>query len=148
MRHVTRFGQKAGPILRSLLSQRCQFDPRLTVCVFVTFALPLCLFLTLVVPPGQVADEDTHVLRADSLRHGAIVGHRETRVAADGISQVMAGVNANPALMTVVNATPPRAPYDRSKVDSVKELPWTPSDQFFPVFATYGPIFTSPLLPA
>jgi hypothetical protein len=50
--------------------------PRL-VLLFVVCALPSCLAMAMVTPPGQVPDEPAHMARAAGLLHGAVLGVRK-----------------------------------------------------------------------
>src|SRR5271165_6041390 len=44
--------------------------------LFVLFALPIVIFFDVTVPPGEVPDEQFHILRAASILNGEIIGHR------------------------------------------------------------------------
>jgi hypothetical protein len=44
--------------------------------IFLFFAVPAVLFLSVAMPPFQVADELAHALRADQIAHGRIVSYR------------------------------------------------------------------------
>jgi len=48
------------------------------VSAFLAAGLAICLFLSFAVPVGQVPDEIAHAMRADSVRHGVVVGQRWT----------------------------------------------------------------------
>ena len=80
---------------------------RLPAMAFILVAVPLCLFLAMVVPVGQGPDEATHLLRAASLLHGEIVGRRGTIPLPGGGTRIIAGVDADPALAFAANALPP-----------------------------------------
>lgn len=47
-----------------------------TVFAFVSALLPILLIIALITPVGEVPDELAHILRADGLGHGALIGHR------------------------------------------------------------------------
>lgn len=51
-----------------------------TAALFVLFSRPTCLLLAALVPPGEIAGEPTHSLRADSLLYGQILGQRRQRL--------------------------------------------------------------------
>ena len=64
--------------------------------VFVLIAGPALLWNALLVPPGEVPDEIAHIVRADGLLHGSLVGKR--RVVA-GFPVPVSGVTADRQLV-------------------------------------------------
>ena len=98
------------------------------------------------VPPGHAPDERSHVLRADSVLHGVLIGHREQH---DG--RPVEGVVANGALADVVslNDTPVEAsPQPISPVHKwlTTEIPWNRKASFIEdgSVAGYMPLFYMP----
>ena len=75
---------------------------------YLLIALPLVLSSALFVPPNQVPDEMTHLLRADQLAHGSIQGIRMNDASAGG--EVDAGVAAFVRQHAAWAAPPPHAP--------------------------------------
>ena len=76
------------------------------VLLFLALGLPLGMTLVVLVPLGQVADEPAHVLRADSLLHGELIGHRRILTDADGRQHPQSGVTADGALLSVIISMP------------------------------------------
>jgi uncharacterized membrane protein len=81
--------------------------PRLWCLAFLALCAPVCIALALIVPPGEVADEGSHLARAAALLHGEFVGHRENVRYADGSTHVAAGVRIDPAWAQVARTRPP-----------------------------------------
>ena len=103
---------------------------------FVLLALPLGVFLALRVPPGHVPDERNHVLRAESLLHGAWIGERGMQ---DG--HPVSGVLADEAIARVI--TDPisgvfgqPAPWTSGMRRQAAEIPWNTG----PAFAEAGSV--------
>jgi hypothetical protein len=59
----------------ALIGRAADALDRYLPALFAIVASPLLLFFALYLPAGQVPDEMSHILRADSLRHGVIIGH-------------------------------------------------------------------------
>ncbi|MGH9771197.1 MAG: DUF2142 domain-containing protein [Candidatus Acidiferrales bacterium] len=99
------------------------------------------------VPLGEVADEQAHVLRADSLLHGEIVEHRHQ---IRGGKAVVAGVDANPALLSAASPFPgkllPQKKLTPGEAATLKAIPWNKNTAFFNVrtIGLYLPIFYVP----
>jgi hypothetical protein len=62
--------------------------------LFVLFALPIVIFFDVTVPPGEVSDEPAHIVRAASILHGKIIGHRATATF-NGKPVAVSGVDAD-----------------------------------------------------
>jgi hypothetical protein len=118
--------------------------------VFLALVGPLCLFLALAVPPGEVPDEPAHAARADSLRHGEVLGHRHGDIAVGGATVAAAGVTADRTLVaTTFSLTPgPLAGkhMTRARWEALGRLPWDarPGFVYAPNTAVYVPVFYLP----
>ncbi len=127
----------------SLPSQRAV----LTIA-FLSFALPLCILLALLTPPGQVADEPAHSMRAYALLHGQIIGHRVTDLhSEDGISRPGAGVEVDAALGALSNLlVRPDPKLDRTILERAWSLQWSGTRVFYELspIAIYAPVFYLP----
>ena len=118
---------------------------------FLVLALPLGAFLAVKVPLGQVADEPTHLLRADGLLHGGLIGHRERITRPDGRTVVAAGMRADPVLLAVV--TLPIRPLDTAPhamtpemLARARAMNWSAQTVFVDLgsIAGYAPVFYVP----
>ncbi len=94
-----------GPALEALARR----ERPILVTAFLAAGLALCLFLAFAVPIGQVPDEVAHAMRADSVRHGVIVGERWTSEAVllpkrPNWGGIDAGVNADGVPMMILPA--------------------------------------------
>lgn len=118
---------------------------RLLALMFVLVALPTGALLALLTPPGQVADEPAHVLRAESLLHGQLIGRRAPYVMPDGIERLMGGVDADAALLSVMEG-PGWPKLDRARIDRLRAIGWQGTRQFYqvPNVAIYMPVFYVP----
>ncbi len=120
---------------------------RLPAIAFAFVAVPLCLFLAMVVPAGQGPDEATHLVRAASLLHGDMLGRRGTVKLPGGGTKIMAGVDADPALAFAANALPPGAltKLDLATLKAALDQRWV-GVQFVPApnTAAYLPVFYVP----
>lgn len=95
------------------------------VLLFLALGLPLGMSLAVLVPLGQVADEPAHLLKADSLLHGELIGHRRIVTDAAGRQRPQEGVVADGGLLSAIvsilhpnDMTPTRidgAAFDRSR---------------------------------
>ena len=109
--------------------------------LFLLVAGQLGVFLALSVPLGQVPDETAHIIRADSLRHGEILGHRELLPGVDGRPHPQQGLDGDPGLQ-MAGAAPTLT---EAGWREAKAQPW-----FGPRFvstgtiASYWPIFYAP----
>lgn len=84
------------------------FDQRWLAILFLICALPTGLRLALLTPMGQVADEPTHIARADGLLAGQIVGHRlPLHDPATNRTFDISGVMANNAIVAASGAELP-----------------------------------------
>jgi len=61
--------------------------------------VPATIFAALTTPTAEVPDEVAHILRADSLLHGVMVGRRMPARDLGGNPVDDSGVTANPALI-------------------------------------------------
>jgi len=80
--------------------------PRFWCLAFLALCAPVALALALIVPPGEVADEGSHLARAAALMNGEFVGHRENVRYADGSTHLVAGVRIDPAWDAVTRSRP------------------------------------------
>jgi hypothetical protein len=88
-----------------------------------------------------VPDEGAHLLRAEALLHGEIVGHRQISTAADGHIVVAAGVVADPAVAWVSSGWPGPAP--AWLVAARPVLRWSAHPMFVQIdpLAVYFPLY-------
>lgn len=122
---------------------------RVTAGLFVLFSLPTCLLLAMLVPPGEVADGPAHLLRADSLLYGEILGQRHTTTYG-GRPVIEAGLLGNPTLLGI--ELPPPVGHSAEKkvtparIAALKARPWAKRAIWFPspTTAIYMPIFYVP----
>jgi uncharacterized membrane protein len=67
------------------------------LALFILCALPVGVMFTVLTPPGQANDEETHLIRAAGLLHGAIFGVRKPGTdPMTGQPILVAGVKCNP----------------------------------------------------
>jgi hypothetical protein len=114
-------------------------------------ALPLGIFAATVIPVGQVVDEQTHAIRADSLLYGEIIGHRQTVLDSHGNPVVQAGVTADAALIAVVTSEvrpvdPHPPPLTAAQMQRSLAQDWSAHPQFVGIYtlAGYMPVFYLP----
>lgn len=120
--------------------------PALAVA-FAILVVPLALVLALLTPPGQVADEIAHLLRADALTRGQIIGERRILTSPDGGVRRDAGVFADPALVRLGATVPdPRGSLTRAAWEEAEALRWAGAPVFFQIspIAIYMPAFYLP----
>lgn len=105
----------------------------------------LLAMMVLLVPLGQVPDEGAHLLRADGLRHGQIIGHRSSFTLA-GQSIPSAGVKADLRLLAVTDIVDPVSRrQDPARLARAQALDWGASTYVhIPNTAVYGPIYYLP----
>ncbi len=113
--------------------------------LFILIALPTGALLAMLTPPGQVADEPAHVLRAGSLLHGQLIGRRTLFTMPDGIERLMGGVDADAALLSVMEG-PGWPKLDRARIKRLRAICWQGTRQFYqvPNVAIYMPVFYVP----
>ncbi len=122
------------------------FDRRLHLflpALFLLVAGQLGTFLALAVPLGQVADEIAHVIRAESLQRGELVGRRDmTRIPADGALHLQQGLDGHPGLQMVGSGS---GPLTLADADAARAMPWYDA-KFLPLgtIASYWPVFYLP----
>lgn len=128
------------------LARWLDFSPLSAAVVFALIALPTCVTMIFVVPPGQVADEWAHVLRADSLLKSQFAGHRELTPDLNGGTMLSSGVVADPSLFFAVSGMEAAGEYDARRIAQAKLVSWSGRAQFFPIYtiATYPPFFYLP----
>lgn len=126
-------------------------DTRWLPFIFLLFAVPTGLRLALLTPIGQVADEPTHIARADGLLYGQLLGHRlELR---DPVTKRMlpfSGVFANDGVVTAAASElapgPPRK-LSAARLARARAIKWSKhlwidicpnTVQYFPLFYLPG----------
>ena len=122
--------------------------PRLLLpTLFLLCAVPVLVFLALWVPTGESPDEVAHIIRAESLRWGQVVGHRETHADAQGRAVIEGGVRAHTALLAAGFAATPGEPLERrrmtrARLEALDAIPWDPAPAFvsIPNTAVYPPL--------
>lgn len=85
---------------------RVPSGPRFWCLAYLFLCAPVCIALALIVPPGEVADEGSHLARAAALMQGDWVGHREMVRYADGSTHEAAGVRIDPVWDRLTAARP------------------------------------------
>ncbi|WP_419757483.1 DUF2142 domain-containing protein [Acidisoma sp.] len=117
------------------------------LAVFLVLVVPLVAICAWRVPAGQVPDEPTHVMRAASLLHGAIIGHRVATLNVETGSRD-AGVTGNTGLALAAIAgngdmapLPPEASR-AARLAWVWDIPWQPRLSFVSSAntAAYAPV--------
>ena len=113
---------------------------------FLLLALPSAVTLALITPPGHVPDEYNHACRADSLLHGALIGHRGQ---IDG--QIVSGVACNEGLRLIIQLparpTDPTPEIYTRKMDRFsRRIAWSAGPAFLEAgsIAGYMPVFYVP----
>ena len=117
--------------------------------LFLAVTLPVILFLALMVPSGETPDEVAHILRANSLLHGNVMGYRvpshDGRMAFDG------GVTANESLLVAGFAFRPDLPIAAKKMTpahaaQLETIPWAARAGFIsvPNTSVYSPLLYIP----
>ena len=122
-------------------------DRLIPLAVFLVLVVPLVAFCAWRVPTGQVPDEPTHVVRAASLLHGAIIGHRVAALNAETGARD-AGVTGNTGLALAAvagNGDIAPLPADASRAARlawVTRIPWQPRLSFISSAntAAYAPV--------
>jgi len=110
-------------------------ERRAVLACFLILVVPLAVFCAFRVPLGQVPDEGPHVVRADSLLHGEIMGHRVARTNPDSGAQD-AGFTANVGLAyaasfgTGASAPLPPSATAAERLAWARGIPWSPSRSF------------------
>jgi hypothetical protein len=122
--------------------------PAIHASLFLLLVLPMAVFMAVVVPLGQVADEPAQIGRAASLLHWQIIGHREDVALADGAHMRLGGVNADLGAMTAANVTATHHPphVGRALIDQQRAVPWNNRRDFIwlgPI-GSYWPAFYVP----
>jgi len=109
--------------------------------VFLCLVIPLGLVFVFLSPPGDAPDEAAHLLRADALLYGEIVGHRQVSIAPDGHKVVAAGMTADPVVAWVASGWP--APTPAWLVAARPALRWSAHPMFVAIdpLAVYFPIY-------
>lgn len=120
-----------------------------TAALFVLFSLPTCLLLAVLVPPGEIADEPAHLLRADSLLYGQILGQRRPATY-NGKPLIEPGLLGNATLFGV-DMPPPighvaEKKVTRAQIAALEARPWSKGAIWVPspTTAIYLPIFYVP----
>lgn len=120
-----------------------------TAALFVLFSLPTSLLLAVLVPPGEIADEPAHLLRADSLLYGQILGQRRPATY-NGKPLIEPGLLGNATLFGV-DMPPPVGHIAEKKVTpaqiaALEARPWSKGAIWIPSATTaiYLPIFYVP----
>src|SRR5262249_60574820 len=98
---------------------------------FAVFVFPVCVLLSVITPPGQVADEPAHIVRAASLLHGQLIGHRHPITLPDGSVHTVAGVDVDPALLAIGFVLPPRkSKLTEERMEEIRAAGWTGTREF------------------
>ena len=114
---------------------------RLQALAFVLIAGPALLWNALLVPPGEVPDEIAHIVRADGLLHGSLVGKRRVL---PGYPVPVSGVTADRQLVAAWSG--PEGPVEGRKLTAERLrihrlTPWgVPTFVVSPNTAAYAPL--------
>lgn len=119
---------------------------RASLLIFLCLVLPLGLILAVVTPPGGVADEAAHALRAESLGHGEIFGHRAMVRLPDGRVVTAAGVEADPGVLGAMAVTGPGQWLTTDRLRAARDARWAGQRRFAEItpLALYLPVFYLP----
>lgn len=119
---------------------------RISLLIFLCLVLPLGLILALVTPSGGVADEAAHALRAESLGHGQIFGHRAVIRLPHGPLVTAAGVEADPGLLGAMAVTGPGQWVTTDRLRAARDAQWAGQRRFAEItpLALYMPVFYVP----
>lgn len=139
---------------------------------YIVIALPVMVFLAVMIPPGETPDEVAHIIRADGLRHGALFGQLSPTPVQDNDRPIIAlgafdnfglcqsktgqfsgpqpGVFANFALVKAADlftcswGSPKRLTDER--LEQHRAIPWDDKLSFLkiPNTAAYMPLFYAP----
>jgi hypothetical protein len=117
------------------------------LAAFLLLVVPLAAFCAWRVPTGEVPDEPTHVMRAASLLHGAMIGHRVAALNVETGARD-AGVTGNTGLALAAMAgngdiAPLPATASRAaRLAWARGIPWQPRLSFVssPNTAAYAPV--------
>jgi uncharacterized membrane protein len=131
----------AAPVSQPKVTERW-----LALLAFVLLALPVLLFLVTMMPTGEPPDEPMHLVRADSLLHGQLIGRRVATLN-PGTGAPDAGVTSDPGLAVAAQGFDLLTPLAQKKVTrarlaALRALPWWPKPVFMsaPNTAAYGPL--------
>lgn len=125
-----------------------RFDDRVAaLAVFLLLIVPLVAFCAWRVPTGEVPDEPTHVMRAASLLHGEIIGHRVATLNVETGARD-AGVTGNTGLaLAAIAGNGDRAPLPAgasraARLAWLRSIPWQPQTGFVSSAntAAYSPV--------
>jgi hypothetical protein len=118
----------------------------LALLAFLLLAAPVALFLVVMMPTGEPPDEPMHLVRADSLLHGELIGHRVATLN-PGTGAPDAGVTSDPGLALAAQGFGLLTPLAQKKVTParlamLRTLPWWPRPVFLsaPNTGAYGPL--------
>ncbi len=134
-----------------MIGQVARYERPILIIAFLLAATAACLFFVIAVPTGQAPDERAHALRADSVRHGVIVGRRWEASPAPATQNTVrfayhqAGGTADPALVVALAPfadLPPDARLTPDLFAVARATPWQgPAIVDFPNTIQYPPVF-------
>jgi hypothetical protein len=117
------------------------------LAAYLMLVVPLVAYCAWRVPTGQVPDEPTHVVRASSLLHGAIIGHRVAALNPEtGARDAGVVSNIGLALAAVAGngdiAPLPAGASRAARLAWARDIPWQPKARFIscPNTAAYAPV--------
>jgi Predicted membrane protein (DUF2142) len=121
---------------------------RAHAALFVLLALPLGIVLTALVPLGQVPDERAHVMRAESLWYGELMGHIAPALTDNGSVWPRGGVITD---LSILQAAETNLPSSARKVTTdshkaARAIPWQAGPMFVALgsISGYFPVFYVP----
>jgi hypothetical protein len=138
---------RRGHAERAALTTRPKVTGRwLALLAFLLLAGPVLLFLVVMMPTGEPPDEPMHLVRADSLLHGQLIGHRVATLN-PGTGAPDAGVTSDPGLALAAQGFDLLTPLAEKKVTPARlamlhALAWWPKPVFLsaPNTGAYGPL--------
>ncbi len=114
----------------------------LAAVAYLAWAIPFALALSWLIPPWQSPDEPAHMIRADQVAHGQIIGRR--------IGPLLAGGLSDPRILQSsqsLDALPshPEQKLHRSMLAEASSFNWGPRSVLLnPNTAQYPPVFYAP----
>lgn len=121
---------------------------RLLAGAFVALVLPLGIMLAMLTPPGQVADEVGHIMRATALSEGHVLGQRGQVLDPDGVTRLAAGVDGDLGTAFATLGPPPlNRKMSAEDIARAHQQNWRGKDDFLQIrpLAVYLPIFYLPM---
>ena len=119
---------------------------RLTALLFACFGLACGLAVLATTPIGEVADEPAHLIRADSLSRGFLIGSRRPSEVDANIMEGAAPTDPGLHTMARRSIDPDLHPMTRAGMDYIMRTPWEHKTRWLQIgqIAAYMPAFYVP----